>query len=209
MKDKIQGDIQFKDADHSYTHLPTGKKLTPVSRVIETVFSTKSWDGASPEVVENARWRGVEVDNYLTEYLRLGEVTIPRDSEEDQDVANRVMVASRIYEAEFLGLPVEPQWIVYNLEHGIAGTLDFWIDSRIIADLKSTYQAEKAWTLQLGAYAEYAPRPVERAGIIHVSPKVYPSGGVWMEYDVEACRRYWRKAVEWWFETKDLAKARQ
>lgn len=203
--DIVSGDVRFRPSDHSYLHIPTMTKLAPVSRVIDTVFATKSWEGAKTEVVDNARYRGQVIDRYMTEYVRSSKLTVEDD---DPDIINRLTVAHRIWESEFHGLPAKTQKIVFNLKDGVAGTMDFWVDQRIIADLKVTYNVEKKWILQLGAYAEYAPEEPERAGIIHVSPKVYKTGGIWMEYDVAACRRYWRKAVEWWEESKSM-KARK
>lgn len=202
--DIVQGEVRYRDSDHSYIHVPTGKKLTAVSDVIRTVYSTKSWDGVNEDVVEAARIRGAAVDKYMAEYIRSFAVTI--DSEESRDVANRVQVACRIWEEEFSGLPAEAQRIVYSIADGIAGTMDFWVNDDTVVDLKSTYSVERSWILQLGAYADMAPALAMRAGIIHISPKVYPKGGVWMEYDVNACQIYWRKAVEWWKQANGMAK---
>ncbi len=199
--DIIQGEIRYRPSDHSYTHIPTGRRLASVSEVISTVYAKKSWDGADPQVVENARERGVAVDRYLSQYIRDGAVTIEDESE---DITNRVIVAHRLYEELFGGLLAESQVIVYSLDDMVAGTLDFLVDNCVIADLKNTYNPERSWTLQLGAYATYAPEPVKRAGIIHISPKVYKTGGIWIEYDVEGCKRYWQKAVSWWKDIQTL-----
>lgn len=206
-RDRIQGDIRFRDLDHSYTHIPTGKKLTSVSRVISTVYSIKSWDGVKPEIIENAKLRGIAIDRLLSEYVRERVLSLnPVDpyDEEALDLRLRILTAHRIWEDEFSGLPAEPQLIVYNLVDGIAGTMDFFVDRRVVVDLKNTYSKEPgSWALQIGAYCSYAPAPVERAGIIHISPKVYTKdGGRWLEYDVDECRKYWRMAVEWWKETQ-------
>ena len=195
--DIVQGDIRFRESTHEYFHIPTGRKLASVSQVINTVFNLKSWDGVDPAIVENARIRGSAVDAYLTRYVRNQRLDILNELE---DVTQRVVIAHRIWEQEFHGLPAEPQKIVYSLEDGIAGTMDFFVDNRIVVDLKNTYSLEKSVVLQLGAYVEYAPvdPPPSRCGIIHVSPKVYRNGGKWIEYDVAMCRTYWRAAVDWW-----------
>lgn len=203
--DRVQGDIRFREHDHTYWHTPTGKELVSVSKVINTVFNLKSWDGVDPAVVENARRRGSAVDKYLTQYVRDQRITILNELHE---VTERVVAAHRIWEEQFHGLPVEPQLIVYSLEDCVAGTLDFYVDRRIVVDLKVTYSLERAWWLQLGAYSEYAPESPERAGVIHVSPKVHKKGGIWIEYDVEACRRYWRHAVTWWKLSQQIGKTK-
>ena len=198
-----QGPIQFDPTTHQYLHVPSRKKLTSVSNIISTIYSTKSWDKADPEVVENARERGVAVDRHMSTYVREGTVTVDGESE---DVLNRVIIAHRIYEEHFGGLQAESQKIVFSVEDGIAGTLDFWVDRKIIVDLKNTYSIEKSYILQIGAYAEYCPVAPKRCGVIHVSPKVYREGGRWIEYDGDTCRKYWRKAVQWWKESIEMSK---
>jgi hypothetical protein len=205
----IQGDIEYRDSDHTYVHIPTLTKLASVSKVIQTVYSTKSWDGVKPEIIEKAAFRGKTVDKYFSEFVNKGTVDVPRGEDDlERDIENRIYIACNLFDQEFCGLKAEAQKIVYNLEDGIAGTMDAWVGDRIVVDLKSTYNAEKSWILQLGAYADYAPGLVERIGIIHISPKVYSSGGVWMEYNVDACRTYWRDAVAWWKKTCVMAKAK-
>jgi hypothetical protein len=198
-----QGPIVFNPDDHSYRHQPTNKKLTSVSAVIGCVYAAKSWDGVPPAVIENARVRGVAVDRYMSQYVRDREITIENET---QEVVERTKAAHRIWEEQFHGLPAQAQVIVYSLEDGIAGTLDFYVDNRIVVDLKNTYTKEISWVLQVGAYAEYSGN-AERAGVIHISPQVYPKGGVWIEYDVQLCRYYWRRAVGWWQETKQMVGA--
>ena len=175
-----------------------------MSEVIRIVYATKSWDGVDPAIVENARIRGTLVDHYMSTYIRDGSVIIEGES---ADVTNRIKVAHYFYESLFFAMPAEAQVIVYSLTDGVAGTMDVWVDHKIIVDIKSTYSIEHSWVLQLGAYAEYAPIAPERAGIIHISPKTYKNGGKWLEYDVERCRRYWRNAVAWWKESQTLKTA--
>jgi len=197
--DIVQGDVRFREHDHTYIHVPTNTKLASVTKVINTIYSPKSWDNADPAVVENARVRGEAVDRYISEYIREGRVQIEGES---PDVQRRVVSAVAIFEEQFAGLPAESQVIVHSLEDGVAGMMDVWVNRKIVVDLKNTYSIEKSWILQIGAYAEYAPEPPERAGIIHINPKIYKNGGMWIEYDVGGCRRYYRKAVEWWKETQ-------
>lgn len=194
-----QGDIEFCRERHTYLHLPTKKKLTPVSHVIQRVYSTKSWDGVDPAVIENARRRGDAVDAYMARYVREQRVVI--SAGERSDVVDRLVIAHRVWEANFNGMAAESQKIVFDLEDEIAGTMDFHIPD-IVVDLKCTYYPEVAWILQLGAYGEYSHS--SRGGVIHVSPKTYREGGRWLEYDMEMCKAYWRKAIEWWRNTKSM-----
>jgi len=137
----------------------------------------------------------------MSAYIRDGTVVIEGES---ADVTNRIKVAHYLLETYFFAMPAEAQVIVHSLADGVAGTMDVWVDRRIVVDIKSTYSIEHSWVLQLGAYAEYAPVAPERAGIIHISPKTYKNGGQWIEYEVAECRRYWRQAVAWWKESQKL-----
>src|SRR5439155_17906785 len=91
-----QGEIQFNPDTHEYFHVPTRRKLLSVSAVIATVYSTKSWDGVDPAIVENARIRGSLVDRYMSTYIRDGQVVIEGES---ADVTDRIKVAHYWYEA--------------------------------------------------------------------------------------------------------------
>lgn len=195
----VQGDIEFCRERHTYLHVPTKKKLTPVSHVIQRVYSTKSWDGVDPAVVENARRRGDAVDGYMARYVREQRVVIAAG--ERSDVVERLVVAHRVWETNFSGMQAESQKIVFSVEDEVAGTMDFHIPG-IVVDLKCTYYTEVAWILQLGAYGEYSQS--DRGGIIHVSPKTYPEGGRWLEYDMDVCKGYWRQALAWWKQTKSM-----
>src|SRR5689334_16378664 len=110
--DIISGPIRYRDSDHSYSLVSTGQKLHSVSEIISVIYSTKSWDGVKPEIVENARIRGVAVDGYLSAYIRQGTVTVEGAS---QEIRDRTMIACRIFEEQFPGLPAESQKIVYSL----------------------------------------------------------------------------------------------
>lgn len=200
---RVHGDIRYCATDHTYLHVPSNQQLTSVSHLTQVVYSTKSWDGVDPAIVENARRRGEAIDKYMADYVRYRTVTV---SDESSDVVDRLILAHRLWESLFGGRPAEVQKIVFNLDDGIAGTMDFYVEPSIVVDLKCTYYSETAWILQLGAYAEYSN--AERCGIIHVSPKVYREGARWLEYDPVLCREYFRKAVAWWKETKAMEKYR-
>ncbi len=197
----IRDDIHYCSTDHTYVHLPTKRKLTSVSKVIQCVYSTKTWDGVDPSIIENARRRGDAVDKYMSQYIRERRVVVEG---EQSDVIERLKIAHRIWEQKFSGLKAQPQKIVFSLEDGIAGTIDFLIEGEIVADLKCTYSREHAWVLQLGAYLTYSD--AHRGGVIHISPRTYPDGGTWIEYNPDTCRHYWKMALAWWKETRSMEK---
>lgn len=197
--DRTEGPIGFREADHTYTHLPTGRSLTSVSSVIRRVYAYKDWSVIDPDVLENARVRGMLVDQLLAQYVSTGSL----DTVAPAQVAERLRAAHQVWESMFSGLFVEPQKILFSLEDGVAGTVDFSIEDDIIADLKCTWSVEPSWILQLGAYAELSG--ARRAGIIHVNK----SGGRWLEYDTTACRLYWRRALSWWRDSLEMEKLKR
>jgi len=203
--DSIQGDIRYRPQDHRYTHIPTGRELTSVSRVIQRIYAVKSWDGADPWKVEHARIRGTAVDRVMSVYLKEGSIVI----REPLEIQERVVIAQRLFEEQFAGQHADAQVIVYSLEDGVAGTMDFWINRKVIADLKCTWAVESSWALQLGAYATYAAPPPERLGVLHVHPKVYRNGGKWIEYPVDLCRQFWASAIRWWKDSEALVAIRK
>lgn len=203
----VQGDIQFNRVTHEYLHLPTKKKLTSVTTVVKAVYNKKSWDGVDESVVENARERGIKVDDYIAEYMTTGVVTMPEG--ERQDVVDRVIIAHKLIEENYGNrISCEPQKIVYNLDLGIAGMCDLPIDNEVV-DLKVTYSPEVDWAFQIGAYAEMGD--YASCAILHISPRFYKDtvGGRLLRYDVEQCKGWWREAVAWWLRTKEIENAQR
>ena len=203
------GDIRFCKTKHTYTHIPTDTPLTSVSKVIQTVYSTKSWDGVDPAVVENARVRGEMVDAALAEYVSTGAVSMTATA----DVTERLEIAVRLWDkyrdsCKLTG-DIRSQHILYSVEYGIAGTADFTHDGAHILDLKTTYNTELSWGLQIGAYAfmlnGMTKQEIRSASIIHISPKVYKdAGGVIIPCDVDQCVTQWIEALIFWKRMKQF-----
>lgn len=203
----IQGDIRFCRTEHTYTHIPTRRKLDSVSKVIKQVYAKKSWDGVDESIIENARERGSLVDDYVATYMRTGVVEMPEG--ERQDVVDRVVIAQGLIEEHYPDrVNCEPQKIVYDLNIGIAGCADLPIDDSVI-DLKCTYSPEVDWAFQIGAYADMGN--FANCAILHVSPKFYKDsvGGRLLRYDVEQCKGWWREAVAWYLRTKEIESAQK
>lgn len=200
----IQGDVQFNRATHEYLHLPTKKKLVSVSSIIKTVYAKKSWDGVDEAVIENARERGMKVDDYLATYITTGRVEIHED--ERDDVKERVGIAVDLLEKHYgQRRKTESQVIVYDPDLGIAGCADIVIDGEEVVDLKSTYSPEVDWMLQIGGYAWLGK--YFRTSILHVSPRFYKKegvGGKRLKYNATSAMFWWNDATAWWLKTKEL-----
>jgi hypothetical protein len=185
-----------------------GRELVSVSRVIEAVYPKKSFDGADPAVIENARERGSRVDAYMSEYLRTGNVTTAED--ERPDVRERLDILIGWFDVNIGAVHVDCQQIV--TDGNVAGMPDFgftWNGVRRLIDLKCTSAPEKAWALQLGAYATLAEttEPGYSVGVcevLHISPKRYKSGVKLIQYDPMIVRRQWRDAVAWYRTMQEL-----
>src|SRR5437870_13312185 len=103
--DRIQGDIRYREHDHRYIHVPTGRELASISSVIQRIYAVKSWDGADPRKIEHARIRGTAVDRAMSAYLKEGSIIIC----EPQEIQERVVIAQRLFEEQFAGQPAEAQ----------------------------------------------------------------------------------------------------
>lgn len=206
----VQGDIRYCATRHTYTYIPENRELDSVSKIVSTVYSTKSWDGVDPEVIRNANERGTAVDQYMAAYVRTGDIVIP--GSERRDVAERVLIAHRLWAETYedATIQAESQKILFNLDDGAAGMADFAItypdQSVRIVDLKCTYSTETSWLLQIGAYATYSGAGF--ADILHVSPAVYKKtgGGRIIPYDVPFCKGLWADAIAWWKRMNDAGK---
>lgn len=194
--------IVLEPETHIYRNTETGATLTSVTRIIKAVMPT-SIDTAPPDKVENARERGIKVEDYITELLKTGGCSLPAG--ERQDVQERVECFYRWYEEvqpEYLG----SQIIVSDLETA-AGSIDYYLGvygKKTIIDLKNTWNAEPEWKVQLGGYsdlAQYAERfgtnGHHACGVLHIHPR-FAKGWIWREYDPMIVRSQWNAALQWW-----------
>jgi hypothetical protein len=143
------------------------RELISVSTIIKHLLPT-SYDGIKPEVLENARVRGVAVDKFFTRALLTGQVDIQPG--ERVDVKERL---SRLLDwwdrCDFT--PLDVQRIVYSEKDGVAGTMDLKVATRhgvvYILDLKCVSELQTLnYSMQLGAYASFDE--CDNVGIIHV-----------------------------------------
>lgn len=146
------------------------KQLSSVSKVLRTIWPLKpDFSKAKPEVIENARDRGVVADQLFSLYVIGGLDRIPRGTR--QDSVELFFKARRWWDNRKHG---EVRSQVILADQDLAGTCDIQDDDDIL-DLKCTYDIEATYPLQLGAYGElfYSTyqRPVKSLTILHVTER--------------------------------------
>jgi hypothetical protein len=146
------------------------KQIASVSSVLRGVWPIRpDYSKAKPEVIENARDRGVAVDELFSAYVNGTLDRIPAGTRKD---AVRLFHKVRGWWDSHKRKEARSQVILADNE--IAGTCDILADDWIW-DLKSTYNVEPTYPLQVAAYGElhFATfgRPVKGLGIIHVTER--------------------------------------
>lgn len=146
------------------------KKLASVSSVIRSTWPLKpDFSRADPAVIENARDRGVVVDQLFSAYVNGALDRIPRGTR--QDAVELFFKVRRWWDSR-KHENARAQVILADSE--IAGTCDVLTDD-CIYDLKATHDVEPVYPIQLAAYAELHfatfQRPAKSLGIIHVTKR--------------------------------------
>ncbi len=191
----------LEHSSHVYTL--SGKPLVSVSRVIDALVK-KSWSdaGVDPERLRKAAERGSLVEQYATELMKTGHVTITTDNDE---VLDRLAIFEKWWLRHNPTL-IDAQRIVWSEVDGIAGTLDWILNINgqvYLVDCKCTVRPERAWLLQIGAYCSMVEDFIGSAAVLHINPK-YDQGYIWREYDPMKAEAYWRKALDWYRCLQDL-----
>ena len=164
------------------------QQMASIGSVIKSVLPT-DYSMVRPEVLENARLRGVFVDRWFCEYIMSGDIDVPTGvPKEYDDYLSRVI---DWWDKQRLTATATQRIVHSSVEDGIAGTYDILIGDMIV-DLKCVSARQPNYKLQLGAYGSmtYATQ----IGILHVTSadvKLVP-------YSIEDCRAMWRAAVDWW-----------
>lgn len=176
------------------------KELMSVTKVIKGTWPLKpDYSRAKPEVLENARDRGVVVDALFSAYINGTLDKIPAGTRTDaKDLFLKLM---KWWDKN--GEPARAQVILADGE--IAGTCDILTRNRIL-DVKCTYNIEATYPLQLGAYADlYSETYLDiwesegppALGILHVTerfaePKLIEFSSEEVEEDWRTLRDTWR-----------------
>ncbi len=185
--------VTFDAEKHQYSRgLQT---LSAVTTVIRSVWPLKpSWDGVDMAVIENARDRGIVVDELLTGWLNGTLSAIPAETRMDAVERFQALTSWWPYGA------AQAQVILTDDE--IAGQADIVLPAAIY-DLKNTAQIESTYGLQLGGYAElfekqhgYLP---DELGVIHVTqPKDKPVSIKVVKFEVATAVSEWRILRQFW-----------
>lgn len=185
-----------------------------VSSVIRAVFPVKkSWDAVSPEIIENARLRGIKTEEFINSYIRGESITVPSDSDlgietrENDTVINGVEAFIGWWEKQDDDTQtVEIQRILHDDAHLIAGTADLvtsdvlGIKPSVVWDIKCVAQLEKEYALQIGSYGHmHGGSPALR--IIHIHKSI--KGGIRIvPYDTLDCIRRWLNLIAFYEDCK-------
>lgn len=149
-----------------------------------------------PEVLENARERGIEVDALFSQYVN-GTLDVIRKGMWRTDAVQLFFKVRRWWDARKHD---EAKAQVILADDEVAGTCDI-VDGDTIYDLKCTSKISSAYHLQLAAYGElhYATfrRPVKKLAIIHITekfpePKIVTVDLVEAMQDWMTMRQFWR-----------------
>ncbi len=178
--------VRLAECHHRYFR--GDKELVSVSKILRSVWPIKPDYSAAPtEVLENARLRGIDADTLVSLYVegKLREGTLIRED------ALMLFREFRPWWKKREHRTVRAQVILADDE--VAGTCDLMPDQSIY-DLKTTYDIEAYYPLQLGAYGElyksmYGVFP-DALGIIHLTKRF--NGPRFINLDIEECVRDWK-----------------
>lgn len=180
--------VRFCEVHHVYKR--GAQELVSVTRVLKSVWPVKpDFSKADPDVLENARVRGVQVDQLFTQWLRGHLAAIPAGTRED---AKELFKKLTDWWRENVTHPAHAQVILAG--KAVAGMCDVITHEPIIRDLKTTYDIEPMYPVQLGAYGDLYEEmygcPPEGLEIIHLTKRFAKPQVV--KLDVAECVRDWR-----------------
>jgi hypothetical protein len=193
-----------------HTYMRGDTRLTSVSSVIRSVWPIRpSWDGVDEAVIENARDRGIVVDELFSRYIAGTLDKIPAGTR--LDARDRFYALKNWWDHSAY---VSASSQVLLADDTIAGTADLVIDGPLeIWDVKNTASIESSYSLQVAAYcdlyeAQTGVMPT-RGGVIHVTqPKAKAATVRIVEYDLSVAVSEWRLLREFWAMTQRKAKHR-
>ncbi len=185
--------VRLAECHHRY--FKGDKRLASVTTIIRDTWPLKKdFEAADPAVLEHARERGIRVDRYISAFVTGGGVRIPAG--EWQEVVELVQKFVPWWSEMGKG-KAKAQVLLHDDE--IAGTCDI-VQEHFILDLKTVYNLDATYALQLGAYAElyektFGVEPVG-VGLIHLTKR--HAKPRWVPMDLAECRRDWRTLRAMW-----------
>jgi hypothetical protein len=192
--EKPDGKLRFC-ADH-HRFFIDDRELPSVTKVLKACWPVKpNFAAAPPDVLENARQRGSDLDALCSAYVAGTLDRIPKGTRED--VKELFLKAQPWFDEALKTGPLKTQ---ERLTDGnIAGITDF-TGAAIVFDLKGTYDIEPYYPVQVGGYiqlyeAQYQ-RKVEAAGILHVTARLTKPR--WIPLDPEECLTDWKILRRTW-----------
>jgi hypothetical protein len=185
-------------ADH-HRYWRGDKELVSVTKIIKSMWPIKpGFSSAPPDVLEHARERGIRVDRYFSEYLAQGSVRIRAG--EWEEVETLIKSLTNWWSEEFHRGPGDTQSQVLLADDSIAGTADV-VCCGCIIDLKTTYDIEPFYALQVGAYADLFEATygceAEVIGIVHATKRFRQPN--YIDLDIDECVKDWRILRDAWF----------
>lgn len=164
------------------------KHLTSVSRILKDCFPA-TYDGVAPDVLENARDRGTQLDALVSDYV-VGKLTeIPAGTR--QDAVELFFKFADWWDKQGFR-SVNAQLPVHDGE--IAGTIDIRADGTIF-DVKGTYDLLYTHHIQVAGYSDLE-RGQKGGVLIHltkrlIQPKIVEVAKTAYE-DWQTVRYFWR-----------------
>lgn len=168
-------DVRLCAEHHRYWN--GDRELASVSKVLRSTWPIPAdFSRADPAVLENARERGVLVDHLFSAYVSGRPLYIPRGTRDDptflENSKNLFHKLRTWWDASHKGDSVSAQKILANDE--FAGMCDLIIGGGVW-DLKTTYDLEVTYPLQVGLYGllyeSMYNRLPDELGIIHVTER--------------------------------------
>lgn len=167
-------DVTFCEEHHRYAR--NGNELTSVSKVIRSVWPMKPYERVDEAVLENARERGVELDNLFCAWLNSGgEVfEIPKGTREDaRDLLNKTI---ELWLGDSLIKGIFNTQVVLADDEiaGMADLIGYTGEGYGIYDLKCVSELQPSYRIQLGAYCAlwasmHEGQYPKDTGILHVT----------------------------------------
>ena len=189
--------VRLCEPHHKY-HIG-GKQLASVSSVLRSTLPiTPGYAAASPDVVENARLRGVSCDTLFSAYVNGTLDEIPQGTRLDvwDPLSKDGLLQRLIPWWDRLGIRNAQAQVTLN-DDEIAGTADV-VTPDCIFDLKTVHTLQPSYELQLGGYLDLdaVNGDIKKAAIIHVTRRFHEPKLVWL--DEHRCHADWFTVREMW-----------
>ena len=162
-----KGEIAFNPETHEYTNRETGKKYLSVTQLLKKHGLFTDYSAVGQDVLDKAAARGSLIHEEVEAYIKTGEIGF----------TSELFDFIKLCKGNDL-TPTKAEFIVYNDEYGIAGTVDNFgyigEDADLvffIGDNKTTSKLNKealAWQLSVYAYLSDLSLTIEKLYGFHL-----------------------------------------